>query len=297
MADVTGEPRIVAAGRGAGWWADGWHIFRASFWTWIGVTVIYILLSLLIALVPFVGSLGQSLLTPVFMGGLMLGCQAIGRDAPLRVAHLFEGFQGAHFVPLLIIGVVNIAITFGLVAVTAGSVFGGLQWAELARLGAGADPMAHMDRAMGALGMGGVVIGVLSLVVLAVIAMLNWFAPALVVLHGASALEAMKQSFAACWRNILPFLVYGLIAIAIGVAAMIALGAIALMLGAGAFMGSGAASGSGWIGALVGFAVLFVGLMLVLALVIGPIVVGSIYAGYRDLFPAGDAVVPNPASH
>ena len=67
------------------------------------------------------------------------------------------------------------------------------------------------------------------------------------------------------------------------------------MLGAGAFMSSGAASGSGWIGALVGFAVLFVGLMLVLALVVGPIVVGSIYAGYRDLFAAADATVPNPA--
>lgn len=295
MANVTGDPRIVAAGRGAGWWGDGWHLFRASFWTWIGVTVIYILLSLLIALVPFVGSLGQSLLTPVFMGGLMLGCRAIDRDAPLRVAHLFEGFQGAHFVPLLLIGVVNIAITFGLVAVVAGSVFGGLQWSELARLGADADPMAHMDRAMGAVGTGGVVIGLLSLVVVAVIAMLNWFAPALVVLHGASALDAMKQSFAASWRNVLPFLIYGLIAIGVGVAAMLAVGGIALMLGAGAFVSGGAVSGSGWIGALIGFAVLFVALMLVLALVVGPIVVGSIYAGYRDIFADDDATVPNPA--
>jgi hypothetical protein len=293
---VTGDPHIAAAGRGADWWQDGWRLFRASFWTWIGMSFIYILASLLIALVPFVGALGQTLLTPVFMGGLMLGCRALDGGAQLRVAHLFEGFQGAHFVPLLIIGVVNIAITFGLVAITAGGVFGGLQLSELARLGAGGDPMAHMDRAMGAMGIGSVLIGLLSLVVLTVIAMLNWFAPALVVLRGASALEAMKLSFVATWRNVLPFLVYGLIAIAVGVAAMLAVGGIALMLGAGAFMSEAAgSSGAGWIGALVGFAILFFGLILVLALVIGPVVVGSIYAGYRELFAADQATLPMPA--
>ena len=93
----------------------------------------------------------------------------------------------------------------------------------------------------------------------------------------------------------LPFLIYGLIAIGVGVAAMLAVGGIALMLGAGAFVSGGAVSGSGWIGALIGFAVLFVALMLVLALVVGPIVVGSIYAGYRDIFADDDATVPNPA--
>lgn len=294
MANAIGEPRTVGAGRGVGWWGDGWRIFTSSFWTWIGVAVIYILLNLLVALVPFVGSLGQSLLTPVFMGGVMLGCQALDRGAPLRVAHLFEGFQGAHFVPLLIIGVVNIAITFGIVAIAAGGVFGGLQLSELARLGTGGDPMAHMDRAMGAIGAGGAFVGVLGLVILTVMAMLNWFAPALVVLHGATAIEAMKASFGACWRNVLPFLVYGLIAIAIGVAAMLAVGAMALMLGVGALAGA-SGSDSGWIGAIVGFAVLFVGLMLVLALVVGPVAIGSIYAGYKDIFADDDATVPNPA--
>ena len=73
--------------------------------------IVYIIITMMISLVPYVGSFGHWLLTPVFMGGLMLGCQAIDHDEPLRVAHLFEGFQGAHFVPLMIIGAVNIAIT------------------------------------------------------------------------------------------------------------------------------------------------------------------------------------------
>jgi hypothetical protein len=79
----------------------------------------------------------------VFVGGVMLGCHALDRDAPLRVAHLFEGFQGAHFVPLLIIGVANIAITFGIVVIAAGSVFGGMHLSN-SRMDTGGDPLAHM---------------------------------------------------------------------------------------------------------------------------------------------------------
>ena len=39
--------------------------------------------------------------------------------------------------------------------------------------------------------------------------MLIWFAPLLVVFNGLPPLEAMKLSFAACLKNMLPFLVYG----------------------------------------------------------------------------------------
>ena len=35
----------------------------------------------------------------------------LDRGQPLRVAHLFEGFQAAHFVPLLVIGAIDIALT------------------------------------------------------------------------------------------------------------------------------------------------------------------------------------------
>ena len=80
MAHMIGEPRVVEAGRGAAWWGEGWRLFTSNFWTWIGIMIIYIIISVLISIVPFVGTLGHWLLTPVFMGGLMLGCQAIDRD-------------------------------------------------------------------------------------------------------------------------------------------------------------------------------------------------------------------------
>ena len=42
--------------------------------------------------------------------------------------------------------------------------------------------------------------------------MAMWFAPALVLFNGMSPIEACKASFAACLKNILPFLILGLIA-------------------------------------------------------------------------------------
>jgi uncharacterized membrane protein len=73
-----------------------------------------------------------------------------------------------------------------------------------------------------------------------------WFAPALVVFHELGAVEAMKQSFTGCLRNIVPFLVYGVILIVPAFIASIPLGL-------------------GW-------------------LVLGPVTAASIYTAYRDIY-------------
>lgn len=54
--------------------------------------------------------------------------------------------------------------------------------------------------------------------------MAYWFAPALVLFHDMKALDAMRLSFSACLRNVLPFLIYGVISAVLLVLAMIPLG-------------------------------------------------------------------------
>jgi len=77
--------------------------------------------------------------------------------------------------------------------------------------------------------------------------MLFWFAPTLIVLHDdVGIIEAMKLSFLGCIRNILPFLIYGLV------------GFILMILASIPF-------GLGW-------------------LVLGPVLFGTIYASYKDIF-------------
>jgi uncharacterized membrane protein len=73
-----------------------------------------------------------------------------------------------------------------------------------------------------------------------------WFAPALVMLDQVSAGDAMKSSLAASVRNWLPFTVYGLLSLVLLVVA-----AIPLMLG---------------------------------YLILIPVMLGSMYASYRDIF-------------
>jgi uncharacterized membrane protein len=51
-----------------------------------------------------------------------------------------------------------------------------------------------------------------------------WFAPVLAGLHNLSAVEAMKLSFTACLKNILPFLLYGFIFMALLIIAIIPFG-------------------------------------------------------------------------
>ena len=56
------------------------------------------------------------------------------------------------------------------------------------------------------------------------VAMAIWFAPALIALNGMTAVDAMKLSFKACWVNIIPFLVYGLILVGLSFLALLTLG-------------------------------------------------------------------------
>lgn len=296
MTDAGDGPRVVAAGRGASWWAAGFSLFTASFWTWIGIMVIYIIITVLISAVPYVGSVGHWLLSPVFMGGLMLGCRALDRGEPLRVAHLFEGFQGTHFVPLMIIGAVNIAITLGIAALAVVGVAGSLKLADLATIGGAGDPFDALTRSLGDAGGASLLMSLLVLVFIAVFAMLNWFAPALVALQGTTAVDAMKRSFVACLRNWVPFLVYGLIAVGVLVAAVLAFGAIALALGAGALFGGGNGGNAGnWIAMAAVLFVLFLLALAVVALFVGPVVFGSTYAGYKDTLARDDPAAVNPA--
>jgi len=143
-----------------------------------------------------------------------------------------------------------------------------------------------------AVGVTGLLTTLAALILAVVFTMLNWFAPALVILQGASAAEAMKKSFIACWRNWLPFLYYGLIAVGAIIALFVFFTVLAVAFGASAYLGGKA---GGW-GAVIGLVFLFGAIMAVSALVVGPVTLGSIYGGYVDTLDVGDDKTPLPAA-
>jgi|SRR5215813_6916488 len=223
--------RTVASAHGWTWIAKGFDLFKANPGVWILIVIILLAISWLASKIPF-GGLAFNLLWPVFVAGMLLGCHAQAQTEPLEVAHLFAGFRNRPG-QLVLVGLLYMLGVFAAVLI-AFPIFG------LSLLSAGMAGM--MDMAP----LSVLLLALLLLALLVPLAMAVWFAPALVVFHNLPPVDALKQSFQASLRNIVPFLVYGIIVLGLAIVAAIP-----------AFLG--------W-------------------LVLIPTVIGSIYYSYRDIF-------------
>jgi hypothetical protein len=282
------QSRVVAAGAGASWWAEGWRMFRPRIGAWAAIMAVYFVISLLLNEIPRIGAIAEWLLSPVLLGGIMLGCDAARSGQPLRLSHLFDGFRAPHFVPLLRVALWNLALGCIGVVVAVIVIAGGIGVSGVTDIANYADNPLRMWET---LGLTYLLLIVLALVFVGVLAMANWFAPALIVLNGMTALAAMKSSLRASLRNWLPFLVYGLVGIAILIAAGAAFAVLAGMIGFETFLAI--FEGHGGAGTFTLAAGLVVALFAVLATVLAALTFGSTYAGYHDIFAATD--VPAPA--
>jgi uncharacterized membrane protein len=167
-------------------------------------------------LVPLVGFVA-AFLTPFIMAGWAIGCERMRTEGEVRFEDLFGGF-GENFAPLAIASLIYFAanmvallIAMGITFVLIGGVFAlGLGGASDGMIGGGV--------------LAGTLLGALIFVAITLpVIMLIWFAPTLIVLHKVAPVEAMKRSFFGCLKNILPFLVYSLIAFALLIGGLLAL--------------------------------------------------------------------------
>ncbi|MBI3043618.1 MAG: hypothetical protein HYY78_12435 [Betaproteobacteria bacterium] len=238
MNEGTVSGRAVGAGQGWTWIADGFGLFRKNPGMWIALILVLGVILIVLSVIPVIGAVATLLLLPVFSGGLMLGCQALQRDGALEMGHLFAGFK-TQTRSLIVLGALSLAawviVVLPALLIVGGGAFFGAMRGDVAGIGTiGASFVLAML----------VVLGLSVPVYMAL-----WFAPALVVLRGLAPLEAIKRSFAGCLKNIVPFLVYGIVMLVLGILATIPLAL-------------------GW-------------------LVLGPVLVGSVYVAYRDIY--GDA--------
>lgn len=232
------------AGRGWGWIVEGWQLFAKAPGMWIVILLIYLAISVVLSLIPFVGTLAHALLSPVLVGGMLYGAAALARGETLEIAHLFRGFQDQERMgPLVLLGAISVG-GYVLIALVLVMFMGGglIMGATLDSTGAIVPP-----EAMGGLLAGAGLVAVLIVVVIGfVIAMALLYGTPLVMLAGQNAWPAAQDSIAACWINVLPLLVFGLIYLVLAVVAAIPLG--------------------------LGF------------LILGPVTVCAVYASYREVF-------------
>lgn len=231
--DLTG-PVSVSASRGWVWLKEGFGHFKQNPVAWIVAMVVWVIISTVLSFIPVIGSLAVTLLSPVISAGFMLGCREQEEGGDFRIGHLFSGFSN-NVGQLILVGLLYL-VSMIVVVVVIAMFAGGAAY----MLGDGLNSMGpDVVSAM----MVPILIG--SLFIIPVL-MAYWFAPILVALNDISAITAMKMSFSACLKNMLPFLVYGLIMILLFI-----VGAIPFGLG---------------------------------LLVVIPMIVASMYASYRDIF-------------
>jgi hypothetical protein len=91
-------------------------------------------------------------------------------------------------------------------------------------------------------GIGRTLLGLLvCLVLLMLISMAAWFAPALIVLHGVAPVDALRASFWACQRHFLALLVYGIVWVLLVIVCFLTLGLGFLFLAPWMFLSTYAA--------------------------------------------------------
>lgn len=208
--EIDPDLKLVLPGQGlpagAGWdWIQvGWNLFTRAPLMWIVALIIIFVIAVAVSIVPFIGQIVFQVLQPVIAGGLVVACRQLEKGGEFELEHLFAGFS-RRFVPLMLVGVFFLVGMIVIFLVFLAFVGVGLIGAM-----ASGDPEA----AMAASGMSILSILLGTLVMLALMVPLMaayWFAPALVMMHDMKPVAAMKESFFSCFRNFIPFLVYGIV--------------------------------------------------------------------------------------
>ena len=235
-ADFVPGGQSRPAGNGWTWIAEGWDLFKRQPGMWIGVILLLFVIFIAVAFIPIVGNLAMTLFGPVFAAGIMVGCKALDSGEDLELGHLFAGFR-SRTGTLIGVGALHLAATIAVVLVVSL-----LMGVGMMTMMGGGDPQA-----VAAMGITTFLLAMLVMLALLIpVVMAIWLAAPLVVFHDHGALDAMKGSFAGCLKNILPFLLYGVVLFILMIIATIPFGL-------------------GW-------------------LVLGPVFAASIYTSYRDIY-------------
>jgi len=239
----TGEIHVRDAGAGMRWLSEAWRMFSLNPGLWIGFILVMFTLSIVVQVLGPFGGIASSLLTPILSAGIMIGCDRVHRGGgALEFDDLFKAFREPHLVPLLIMGVIYLGAAIAVVVISIVPIMGAFF-------------LVIENNSFGGMEMIPILLGAafFSALMLPLMAA-TWMAGPLIVLNQVAPFDALKMSLVGCFKNWLPFLIYGLVTLPLAIAAT-----LPLLIG--------------WI-------------------VLAPVIIASVYASYRDIYYAngGDHV-------
>ena len=211
------QPRTVAADRGVAWWTDAWAMFMKNVAIWVVLGLVLLIVLVVLAFVPLVGQIATALLLPVFAGSWVLAARKFEGGGTLEIGDLFSAFKSDRLTPLVVVGAIFLAAMVVVFLILGVLGFGGV--ASMVAGGAGGSGKSVLA------GLGVSMFAMLvGLVLFSLVTMALWFAPPLVALRGVAPVDALRISFAASLKNVVPFLLWGLIYIVASIVASIPLG-------------------------------------------------------------------------
>jgi uncharacterized membrane protein len=191
--------RSVPIGNAFTWISNSWGLFKQRASLWIGFIFVYMLLLVLLSLIPFIGSIIAGCVQILLGAGVIYSCDLFRREGSFTFGDLFAAFNRKTG-SLLILYLIAFGL-FLVAAIIVGIIFGVL-------IGTGIIASENFTGGIGSIS------GLVPLIVImvfscaAIYVMAIWFAPALVMMHDVPPFKALKMSFSACLKNILPGIVF-----------------------------------------------------------------------------------------
>ena len=189
------------------WLREALSLYWRQPFAFTALVILYTMALMLLSNVPIIGLPMAAVLVPFGTIGLTLAGRIADKGAMPLPALLLEGFRaGPQRAPLLRLGFLHAAMVLVLVLVASAFAMDELRNWKVAD--GQLDPTSVSQN----IPWDAVTV---SLVLYAPVLMLTWFAPQLVAWHRQPVGKALFFSFFACWRNKWPFLVLGLVLMAV----------------------------------------------------------------------------------
>jgi uncharacterized membrane protein len=195
------EIHQVNAKQGLQWILSGFYLFLKAPLAWVFVCFTLMLIAMAMSFIPLLGKFVFTLISPVFLAGIMLGCKDMEQGKLIELKHLFISFR-TNSAPLITIGgiyLIGQILIIGLVML-----IGGSQMTDMLLYGKRVDESELMG-VMSSMLTSSLIVLTLSIPLM----MASWFSPLLVVFHNVPPIVAMQRSFFACLKNFIPFQLYG----------------------------------------------------------------------------------------
>lgn len=213
----------TGAGRGLQWWSQAFawmfgDLGRVA--VWVGMGLCYALILGAMRLVPLAGGLASCLMYFLLTAGAMAAARTTAQGGAPAFGELFRGFgpQAGALVGAGLLILAGCLVVFALMlAVGAGALLSSIASVSLTA------PL-DLDPAALGIGLGTLLLLSACLLLLVPISMAAWLAPALIMLHGATSLQGLRASLAACRANLGALTVYGLVFLLLCVPATLLLG-------------------------------------------------------------------------